>query len=160
MEEKIVEGEDVKVTADDVKGYFRNYFIKNYFGGFNAEEVKDRVEEIVNQSMNNKENVKEVYDMLFDEKIIALLRKKLNIEHKEGDFKSFVDMIVSSKQDESKPEEAEAPKKTTKRKTAAKKELKSVEAEVETELEGDAADPVKEEKPKKTRAKKSTKEEK
>jgi len=101
----------------------------------------------VADSMKNQEYVKNAYDLLYDQKLVALMRKKMNINHKEGDFKAFVDEISSERKDEKPAEEASAeekPKKTTKRKTTAKK--------AETEEPAAEAAPA-EEKPKKTRAK-------
>ena len=147
IENTLVEGEDVNVTRADIEEYFRNYFIQNYFANFNAESVKDQVDKIVADSMKNQEYVKNAYDLLYDQKLVALMRKKMNINHKEGDFKAFVDEISSERKDEKPAEEASAeekPKKTTKRKTTAKK--------AETEEPAAEAAPA-EEKPKKTRAK-------
>ena len=147
IENTLVEGEDVNVTRADIEEYFRNYFIQNYFANFNAESVKDQVDKIVADSMKNQEYVKNAYDLLYDQKLVALMRKKMNINHKEGDFKAFVDEISSERKDEKPAEEASAeekPKKTTKRKTTAKK--------AETEEPVAEAAPA-EEKPKKTRAK-------
>ena len=143
LENNIVEGEDVNVTRADIENYFRDYFIKNYFGNFNADSVKDQVDKIVADSMKNQEYVKNAYDMLYDQKLVEVLRKKMNIEHKEGDFKAFID-VISPKEDK-KEENAEKPKKTTKRKTAEKAEEPAAEAA-----------PA-EEKPKKTRAKSTKK---
>ena len=120
LENNIVEGEDVNVTRADIENYFRDYFIKNYFGNFNADSVKDQVDKIVADSMKNQEYVKNAYDMLYDQKLVEVLRKKMNIEHKEGDFKAFIDVI--SPKDDKKEENVEKPKKTTKRKTAEKTE--------------------------------------
>ena len=147
IENTLVEGEDVNVTRADIEEYFRNYFIQNYFANFNAESVKDQVDKIVADSMKNQEYVKNAYDLLYDQKLVALMRKKMNINHKEGDFKAFVDEISSERKDEKPAEEASAeekPKKTTKRKTTAKKAA--------TEEPAAEAAPA-EEKPKKTRAK-------
>ncbi|MBR5921493.1 MAG: hypothetical protein IKZ56_10085 [Bacteroidales bacterium] len=147
IENTLVEGEDVNVTRADIEEYFRNYFIQNYFANFNAESVKDQVDKIVADSMKNQEYVKNAYDLLYDQKLVALMRKKMNINHKEGDFKAFVDEISSERKDEKPAEEASAeekPKKTTKRKTTAKK--------AETEETAAEAAPA-EEKPKKARAK-------
>ena len=147
IENTLVEGEDVNVTRADIEEYFRNYFIQNYFANFNAESVRDQVDKIVADSMKNQEYVKNAYDLLYDQKLVALMRKKMNINHKEGDFKAFVDEISSERKDEKPAEEASAeekPKKTTKRKTTAKK--------AETEEPAAEAAPA-EEKPKKTRAK-------
>lgn len=118
LESRIVEGENVHVTIDDIKEYFRNYYIKNYFGNFNAEDVKDRVEELVKQTMENKEYVKSVYDLLYDEKLTELLRSKLNIDHQEGDIKAYVAMLTERQK--GKTEEAkETPKKKSTKKAAA-----------------------------------------
>ena len=146
IENTLVEGEDVNVTRADVEAYFRDYFVKNYFANFNAESVKDQLDKIVADAMKNQEYVKNAYDMLYDQKLVALMRKKMNVEHKEGDFKAFVEEI-SGKREEEKPAE-EKPKKTTKRKTAAKAE------------EPAAEEAPAEEKPKKTRAKSTKKSEK
>ncbi len=121
LEGKVVEGSDIKVEMEDVKNYFREYFIKNYFGNFNADDVKDRVEELVKQSMENREYVKSVYDMLFDEKLTELLRSKLNIDHKKGDIKAYVDMLTARNE----KEQGKAPAK----KAAAKKVKKEEKAE-------------------------------
>ena len=141
LEGKLVEGSDIKVEMEDVKNYFREYFIKNYFGNFNMDDVKDRVEELVKQSMENREYVKNVYDMLFDQKLTELLRSKLNIDHQKGDIKAYVDML-SARADKSK-----APaKKTAAKKTTAKKVKEENEETEEKEV-----------KAKKTPAKKTTK---
>ena len=141
LENNIVEGEDVNVTRADIEAYFRYYFVKNYFANFNAESVKDQVDKIVADSMKNQEYVKNAYDMLYDKKLVEVLRKKMNIEHKEGDFKAFV-AELSAKEDKAEEKTAEEkPKKTTKRKTTAKAEAPAAE-------EAPA-----EEKPKKPRAK-------
>ena len=121
LENNIVEGEDVNVTRTDIENYFRDYFIKNYFGNFNADSVKEQVDKIVADSMKNQEYVKNAYDMLYDQKLVEVLRKKMNVEHKEGDFKAFINEI-SPKGDKKDETTEEKPKKTTKRKTAAKTE--------------------------------------
>lgn len=120
LEAKVVEGEDVVVKADDVKNYFREYFLKNYFGNFEMDdEMKERVESLVTEGMKNRENVKAVYDMLYDTKLTTLLRSKMNIEHKEGDSKAFIEMLTSR---QAEIAGTEAPAKKAKAKKATKKE--------------------------------------
>lgn len=93
LENEVVEGEDVQVNRADIEEYFRDYFVRNYFGNFNADSVKDQLDKLVQQAMNNQEYVKNAYDMLYDQKLMGVLRKKMNIEHKEGDFKAFIDEV-------------------------------------------------------------------
>jgi DNA-binding transcriptional regulator YhcF (GntR family) len=146
LENNIVEGEDVNVTRADIENYFRDYFIKNYFGNFNADSVKEQVDKIVADSMKNQEYVKNAYDLLYDQKLVEVLRKKMNIVHKEGDFKAFIDEVSPKDGKKEEKNAEEKPKKaTTKRKTAAKTEEPAAEAA-----------PA-EEKPKKTRAKSTKK---
>lgn len=147
IENKVVEGEDVLVTRNDIENYFRDYFMKNYFGNFNADSVKDQLDQIVKQSMSNQEYVKNAYDMLYDQKLTAVLRKKMKIEHKEGDFKAFINELSAKKETEGS-EKVEKPKKTTRKKSTKTEEVKT---ESET---------ISEEKPKKTKktTKKSDKE--
>jgi len=154
IENALVEGEDVNVTRADIEAYFRDYFVKNYFANFNAESVKDQLDKIVADAMKNQEYVKNAYDLLYDQKLVALMRKKMNIVHKEGDFKAFIEEISAQRKEkedkpaEDTPAETEAkPKKTTKRKTSSKNEGTSEDVTPE-------AAPA-EEKPKKTRAKSS-----
>ena len=97
--------------------------------------------------MKNQEYVKNAYDLLYDRKLVEVLRKKMNIVHKEGDFKAFIEEL-SPKKEAKADETEEKPKKVTKRKTAAK-----------TEESDTQAAPV-EEKPKKTREKSTKKTEK
>lgn len=145
IENELVKDEDVNVTRADIEAYFRDYFVKSYFANFNAESVKDQVDKIVADAMKNQEYVKNAYDLLYDQKLVALMRKKMNVEHKEGDFKAFVDEISAQHKEDKPAVETpveEKPKKTTKRKTTAKK----------AEAAEEPAAPA-EEKPKKTRAK-------
>ena len=151
LEGKLVEGSDIKVEMEDVKNYFREYFIKNYFANFNMDDVKDRVEELVKQSMENREYVKNVYDMLFDQKLTELLRSKLNIDHQKGDIKAYVDMLTA------RADKSKAPaKKTAAKKTTAKK-VKEEKVEEETKEVNAKKAPAKKT-TKTTKAAKTTKE--
>lgn len=121
LESKLVEGEDVMVKADEVKDYFRNFFIKNYFGNFEMDDdMKERVESLVTEGMKNREQVKAVYDMLYDGKLTNLLRSKMNIDHKEGDSKAFIEMLTARQAAIAGTEEA--PAKKTRAKKSTKKE--------------------------------------
>ena len=151
LEGKLVEGSDIKVEMEDVKNYFREYFIKNYFGNFNMNDVKDRVEELVKQSMENREYVKNVYDMLFDQKLTELLRSKLNIDLQKGDIKAYVDMLTA------RADKSKAPaKKTAAKKTTAKKVKEENEETEEKEVKAKKAPAKKTTKT--TKASKTTKE--
>ncbi|MBO4489211.1 MAG: hypothetical protein J5741_06120 [Bacteroidales bacterium] len=128
IESKLLEENDVQVTGDDVRGYFRQYFIDNYFGAIYSKEMEPRIDEMVKEAMKNQDTVKQVYDMLFDMKLANKLRDKLNIEIVEGDGQAFMTYVTKSE------EGAEAAAKKPKAKKApAKKAVKEEAAEAPKE---------------------------
>lgn len=150
IENKLLEENEVQVNADDVRDYFRKYFIDNYFGAIYSKEMEPRIDEMVNEAMKNQESVKQVYDMLFDLKLANKLRDKLNIEMVEGDGQAFMTYVTKAEENA-----AEAPAKKPKAKKAPAK--KAVKEEVAEEAKEEKAPKAKTAKPK--APKKSTKKE-
>ena len=138
IENKIVKDNNLNVTHDDVKAYVRNFFMTNYFSNFNEEDIKDRLESLVNDAMKKKEDVKNIYDQLYDAKIMDVLRQNFIIVEKSGSYEDFI-AFTSGKEVEEKPAKKKAPAKA-----------KKAEAKAEN-----AGDETVEDKPKKTRAKKT-----
>lgn len=151
IENKLLEENEVKVNGDDVRDYFRKYFIDNYFGAIYSKEMEPRIDEMVNEAMKNRESVKQVYDMLFDLKLANKLRDKLNIEIVEGDGQAFMTYMTKAEE-----VAAEAPaKKPRAKKAPAKKAAEEETAEAPAEKKAPKAKTAA--KPKAT--KKSTKKE-
>lgn len=150
IENKLLEENEVQVNADDVRDYFRKYFIDNYFGAIYSKEMEPRIDEMVNEAMKNQESVKQVYDMLFDLKLANKLRDKLNIEMVEGDGQAFMTYVTKAEENA-----AEAPAKKPKAKKAPAK--KAVKEEAAEETKEEKAPKAKTAKPK--APKKSTKKE-
>jgi len=124
IENNLTSDGDIHVDEEELKDYFRQYFIKNYFGNFNMEDVKERVEELVKQAMQTRDNVKSVYDLLFDQKLTNFLRSKLKVEVKEGSSADYIDMMTKKYQPKDGAKEGDASeekKPAAKRKPAAKK---------------------------------------
>ena len=133
IENKIVTGNNIQVTSSDVEDYIRNFFVKNYFSNFDPKEIEDKLNTLVADALKNKDDVKNIYDQLYDQKIEETLRSKMNIEYKSGSFTDYLAKInnpgtetqkTSSakkgkkpavKSDEQKKDEPKAAKKTTKK---------------------------------------------
>lgn len=137
IENKLVKDNNISVTQDDVKNYVRNFFMTNYFSNFKEEDVKDRLDSLVNDAMKKKEDVKNIYDQLYDVKLMDVLRNNFIIVEKSGSYEEFI-AFTSGKEVEAKPAKKKAPAK------AKKAEEKDEEASDEAEA-----------KPKRTRAKKA-----
>lgn len=124
IENKLTKENEIKVTEDDVKNYIRQYFVESYFATFNQADIADRLEALVNDTMKNKEAVKNIYDNLFDEKITDVLLKNMQTTTKKVTFKEFADEIYGVK------EESKTKKKAPAKKAAAKAEkVEKVEKE-------------------------------
>lgn len=139
IENALVKENNIQVSQDEVKAFIRDFFVKNYFGNFNDESVKDQLDSLVANAMKNQQDVKSIYDQIFDKKIMDVLRSKLKTEEKSGTFEDFI--AFASNKEEAKPakkkaapkkkaETAEEPAAETKapaKKTAAKKTTKKEE---------------------------------
>ena len=159
IENKIVKDNNLNVTQDDVKAYVRNFFMTNYFSNFKEEDIKDRLDSLVNDALKKKEDVKNIYDQLYDAKIMDVLRKNFIIVEKSGSYDDFV-AFASGKEVEDKsvakkkaPAKKKAAEKAEGEESETKPKAKTTRAKkAETTAEG-------EEKPKAKTTRKSTKKE-
>lgn len=115
IENKLTKDNDIKVTDADIKEYVHNFFLTNYFAQFSADDVKERIDAIVNDTLKNKETVKNIYDQLFDDAIGKVLLKNMKVQTKKVTFNEFADALYG-------PKEETTEKKPRAKKTAAKKE--------------------------------------
>jgi trigger factor len=158
IENKLVKDNNISVTQDDVKNYVRNFFMTNYFSNFKEEDVKDRLDSLVNDAMKKKEDVKNIYDQLYDVKIMDVLRKNFIIVEKSGSYEDFI-AFTSGKEAEEKP--AAKKKAPAKKKAAEKAEGEEAEAKPKKTTRAKKAETTAEgeEKPKAKTTRKSTKKE-
>jgi trigger factor len=158
IENKLVKDNNISVTQDDVKNYVRNFFMTNYFSNFKEEDVKDRLDSLVNDAMKKKEDVKNIYDQLYDVKIMDVLRKNFIIVEKSGSYEDFI-AFTSGKETEEKP--AAKKKAPAKKKAAEKAEGEEAEAKPKRTTRAKKAETTAEgeEKPKAKTTRKSTKKE-
>ena len=159
IENKLVKDNNLNVTQDDVKAYVRNFFMTNYFSNFKEEDIKDRLDSLVNDALKKKEDVKNIYDQLYDAKIMDVLRQNFIIVEKSGSYDDFI-AFTSGKEGEEKP--AAKKKAPAKKKAAEKAEGEEAEAKTKKTTRAKKAETTAEgeEKPKaKTTRKSTTKEE-
>ncbi len=118
IENQIVRDNNIKIDEEAVKNYIRNFFISNYFSQFKVEEIADRLDALVADTMKNKESLKQIYDQLFDQEIGNVLRNNLKTTVKRITFAEFAQELYGIK-----PQTEEKPKaKRSCKKTAAKEE--------------------------------------
>lgn len=122
IENKIAGENEIKVDNDEIKSYVRDFFYANYFAQFSMADVAERLDSLVDDALKNKEDVKKIYDTLFDKKMEDVLRGKMNLDEQSGDFKEFVTFVTGEKPEE---EVAKAPKKKAAKPKAQKEEVEN-----------------------------------
>lgn len=136
IESEIAGENNISVTQEDIRNYVKNFFYTNYFNQFSMDDIAERLESLTDDTLKNKEEVKKIYDTLFDKKMEDVLRGKMKLDEKTGEITDFFTLLKnektndneeikeeSAKEEESSKEESTkeaAPKKTTKK--ATKKE--------------------------------------
>ncbi len=93
IENVLVKENKIYIEIEDVKSYIRNFY-SGYFKS--AEEVADEnivnenLEKIVEEAIKNKEDVKKIYEMLFDKKITEAIKNLVKPKAKKISFDEFI----------------------------------------------------------------------
>jgi len=127
IESKLGKDGSIEVSMDDVKNHIRNFYYQNYFMQFNLADVEERLNQLVEEAVKDQKQVKQLYDQLYDQKIMEALQSKMNVEELSGGFHQFVAFLKGEEGAESGKEKAEsndedeAPKPKKTRRSPAKK---------------------------------------
>ena len=91
LQNHIIKENDIKVSQDDVKGHIRNFISGQYFGGMeNNEAFTSQMDGIVDNVMKNEEEVKKVYDQLYDAKMLKLFKDSLSLDKESLSLDDFI----------------------------------------------------------------------
>jgi len=130
IENKIVIDNKIHVSHEEIKDFVRDFYIKNYFSNFNLEEAKEQIDTIVQNALQKQEDVKNIYDQLYDQKIMEVLVKNMKLDKKSGTFQDFIEAKNKKEEDEKgNKKESKASKATA---TKATKTTKSTTAKATT----------------------------
>ena len=104
IEAKIIRSHDIKVDRDDVKNYYINHVVSQYFPIPEDEEGRKRIEQFAETMMQNQQETKQIYEMVYDMKVSDVLRAGLKISDKKIDFDEYVDMLKKEHDKTENPE--------------------------------------------------------
>jgi len=135
IESKLGKDENIDVTLDEIKNHIRGFYYQNYFMQFNLADVEERLNQLVEEAVKDKKQVKQLYDQLFDQKVMQLLQSKMNLEELTGDFNQFIAFMAGGEvepvkkgkgkkveKEKGEEEKGEEKPKKTRRSPAKKKE--------------------------------------
>jgi len=100
IEAKIIKTHDIKVDRNDVKNYYIDHVVSQYFPIPEDEEGRKRIEQFAETMMQNQQETKQVYDMVYDLKISEVLRAGLKISNKKMDAEEYVEMLKKQHENE------------------------------------------------------------
>ncbi len=98
FQSKITKEHHLEVTQDDVKNQIKSIITGQYFGGMEMNEgLESTVNSIISNVMKNEEEVNRIYDQLFDNKILQLLKESLSLDVETLPLNDFVAKASSSR---------------------------------------------------------------
>jgi trigger factor len=90
IENKLIKDNDIKVTAEETKAYFKE-FIKKQLAQYGQEESpEDKLDDIAENLMKNSEEVKKINDKIFDDKLYSHLETNFKVSKKDVTYEEFV----------------------------------------------------------------------
>lgn len=94
IENKLLKSNNVEVTHDDVKEFVKDYFRKNLQQGGAEENDEQKLDSIAERFMQNKEEVKKIYDRLYDDKLKDLFKSQIKIENNKISYEDFIKLAT------------------------------------------------------------------
>lgn len=98
IENKLMKENSIEVTQVEVKDYIKDYFKKSMPMGDNAEFPDDKLDDIANRMLQNKEESKRIYDKLYDDKMKDLFNRRVEIKSEEITYEDFVKLASAKHQ--------------------------------------------------------------
>jgi trigger factor len=93
IENALVKENNIAINMDSVKDYIREFY-RGYFKSSEAptdeETMNENLEKIVDQAIQNKEDVKKIYETLFDQKITEAIKKLVKPKLEKISFDDFI----------------------------------------------------------------------
>lgn len=100
IQNQITDQYQVKIEMEDLRAYYREHVLSQYFPVHSEdEEMNKRIEMFIDSMMKNQEEVKRVYDMVFEEKLTAVFKAHADITTREVSMDEFVKVLQSSQKD-------------------------------------------------------------
>lgn len=91
LQNKIITDHKIEVSQEDVKAHVRKFISGQYFGGMEQNEAfESQLDSIVDSVLQNQEEVKKIYDQLYDEKILNLFKESVTLDEETLSLDDFI----------------------------------------------------------------------
>jgi trigger factor len=96
IESRLIQENNLRVEESEMRNVVRSYFT-GLSNNAMDEEQEERLNNIVDSVLSNKEESNRLHDQLFDQKLLGFFKTRLKLEHKEADYDEFVKLITQKK---------------------------------------------------------------
>lgn len=91
IQNKIIVKHDIKVSEEEIRNHVKSFISGQYFGGMEMNETfENSLNAITDNVMKNKEEVNKIYDQLYDDKILKLLKENLTLKTESLTLDEFI----------------------------------------------------------------------
>jgi len=91
LQNKIIQDKDIKVSNEEVREHIKGFISGQYFGGMEQNEAfASQMEGIIDNVMKNEEEVKKVYDQLYDNKMLTIFKESLSLDVENMPLEDFI----------------------------------------------------------------------
>jgi len=93
IKNKIIELNDVKVAAEEVVDYTKGLLMQQMQGMGMGDIDDERLSETANNVLQNQEEARRIYEMLYDSKLKDIYKSTFKLKEKEIDYENFVSLV-------------------------------------------------------------------
>lgn len=94
IENSIIKSNNIEVTQNDVKEFVKDYFRKNIQQEGSEENDDPKLDGIAERFMQNKEEVKKIYDRLYDDKLKEVFKTQIKTENEKITYEDFIKLAA------------------------------------------------------------------
>jgi trigger factor len=89
---ELINNKEIEVSQEEVIDRTKNLLRSNYAQYGLPDPEEKELEDSARRVLSNQDEARKVYDMLYDEKLIAYIKEKASVKEKEVSFDKFVEM--------------------------------------------------------------------
>ena len=97
VENKIIKANDIKVLPEEVVDYTKGLLAQQMAGMGMPQNDDAELTETANRVLQNEEEARNIYMMMYDNKLMELYKKSLKLKEKEISYEDFVKLAYSKK---------------------------------------------------------------
>ncbi|MFW5891921.1 MAG: trigger factor [Bacteroidota bacterium] len=95
IQNHLIKKYDIKISQEELMGFLRNMITQQFMQyGYNQTLPDDVIDNYAKTMLENKEQMRQVYDQLYDLKITDLFKEKLKLNEKEISYNDFVNLMT------------------------------------------------------------------